>query len=335
MAEIVLQTQNLTKRYNGLTAVDDLTLEVYQGEIFGLLGPNGAGKTTSIHMMCGLLQPDAGQVRIQGEVVHGGGRQARRRVGMCPQETILWEKLTCLEQLEFIGEMYDVPRAQACQRGQELLGTLGLAEKTHSLATSLSGGMQRRLNLALALIHDPDILVLDEPEAGLDPQSRVLVREYIQSLARQKTIILTTHNMDEADRMADRVAIIDHGKLLVVDAPHELKRIIGEGDVLELAIKGVGSGRARAAIAEFYPNLSLRAEPAKRSNLHAVNVDRFVAQVAPRDDVIAIRAKNIADRLPDIINIIQRVGGQVAEVHLRPNTLEDVFISLTGRRLRE
>ena len=244
MPETVIQTHKLTKRYNGLTAVDDLSLEIHKGEVFGLLGPNGAGKTTSISMICGLLQPDAGEVLIQGQPVHGDDVEVRSRVGVCPQEVILWEKLTCLEQLEFVGEMYSVPRKVSRQRGGELLETLGLTEKADQLASTLSGGMQRRLNLALALVHDPEILVLDEPEAGLDPQSRVLVREYLRSLAHQKTIILTTHNMDEADRIADRVAIIDHGKLLVLDTPEALKRSIGEGDVLELEVRQISAEKA-------------------------------------------------------------------------------------------
>ncbi len=347
MPQIVLETRYLKKTYGSLTAVDNLTLDVYQGEIFGLLGPNGAGKTTSISMMCGLLEPDAGSVMIHGEQVHGGGAEAHSRVGMCPQETLLWEKLTCLEQLEFIGEMYSVPRKVARQRGVDLLGLLGLGEKRNKLSSTLSGGMKRRLNLALALVHDPEILVLDEPEAGLDPQSRVLVREYIRSLSMEKTIILTTHNMDEAERMADRVAIIDHGKLLVVDTPDELKRTIGEGDVLKLEIKGVSSEQAEDAIEDALPDLmmSLRTaeqSSAKRSNLQLgeEGIESLTAAGAPlasrfRNDKIMLRGKNIADKLPMIINAIQHAGGQVGEVHLRANTLEDVFIALTGRRLRE
>ncbi len=340
MNEVVLQAQGLTKRFGSLAAVDDLTLDVYQGEIFGLLGPNGAGKTTSISMMCGLLEPDSGDVNIHGKSVHGGKFDAHTRVGMCPQETILWEKLTCLEQLEFIGEMYAVPRKVARQRGDELLELLGLSEKRDKLSSTLSGGMKRRLNLALALVHDPEILVLDEPEAGLDPQSRVLVREYIRSLAQKKTIILTTHNMDEAERMADRVAIIDHGKLLVMDTPEKLKRTIGEGDVLELEIQEITPERALDAIEEALPNtlVSLRTERSEvRQSPPQKLGDRFVAHtpVAPRDDKIILRGKNIADKLPAIISAIQDAGGQVGEVHLRANTLEDVFIALTGRRLRE
>jgi ABC-2 type transport system ATP-binding protein len=336
MPETVIQTRNLTKRYNGLTAVDELSLEIHRGEVFGLLGPNGAGKTTSISMICGLLQPDAGQVLIQSQPVHGGDVEVRARVGVCPQEVILWEKLTCLEQLEFVGEMYDVPRKTARRRGQELLQTLGLAKKSNELASTLSGGMQRRLNLALALIHDPEILVLDEPEAGLDPQSRVLVREYVRSLARQKTIILTTHNMDEADRMADRVAIIDHGKLLVLDTPEALKRSIGKGDVLELEIKGISPEQALTALREALPMLtSLRGDVADEA-VPSLSSDRLLRSASSaRNDVIAMRGQNIVEHLPAIVTVIQNEGGQVGEVHVRANTLEDVFISLTGRSLRQ
>jgi ABC-2 type transport system ATP-binding protein len=307
---IVVQTKNLTKRYNGLTAVDNLTIDVHQGEIFGLLGPNGAGKTTSIHMMCGLLAPDAGTVLIQGRAVHGGDVDVRSRVGVCPQQAIFWEKLSCIEQLEFIGEMYNVPHKKARRRGHELLDILGLSDKCDKLASTLSGGMQRRLNLALGLVHDPEILVLDEPEAGLDPQSRILVRDYIRSLAIHKTIILTTHNMDEADRMADRVAIIDHGKQLVLDTPEDLKRTIGDGDVLELQAKGISETHALAILQKITPAVSVA------------------------DHTINMRARNIIEKLPAIIEMIQLAGGQIGEIHLRENTLEDVFIALTGRRLR-
>jgi len=345
MNEIVLETQNLTKRYNGLTAVDDLSLEIYQGEVFGLLGPNGAGKTTSISMICGLLEPDDGKVLIQGKPVHGGDVEECARVGVCPQEVILWEKLTCLEQLEFIGEMYNVPRKNARQRGAELLDILGLIEKSNQLASTLSGGMQRRLNLALALVHDPEILVLDEPEAGLDPQSRVLVREYVRSLAREKTIILTTHNMDEADRMADRVAIIDHGKLLVLDTPEALKRSIGAGDVLDLEIKDITEKQALVALGESLPkSMLLRGGAADEaisssSSMGLLRQAEWTNEVrlgsTARNEVITVRGPNIVDQIPAIIESVKAAGGQVGEVHLRANTLEDVFISLTGRGLRQ
>jgi ABC-2 type transport system ATP-binding protein len=310
-ANIVLETRLLTKKYGKLTAVDGLSLEVQSGEILGFLGPNGAGKTTSINMMCGLLKPDSGQVYIHGRPVQGGDMETRTRVGVCPQDTIVWDKLTCLEQLEFIGEMYNIPRRQAQKRGRELLELLGLGTRAKELGSRLSGGMRRRLNLALALVHDPEILVLDEPEAGLDPQSRVLVREYIRSLARKKTVILTTHNMDEAERLSDRVAIIDHGKLLVVDTPAALKQTVGQGDVLEL-------------------------ETGDYSKVDASSVlHRHNLEVNASDHTLTIRGRGVVRRLSEILESLEATGIKIYEVRLRANTLEDVFLSLTGRRLRE
>jgi ABC-2 type transport system ATP-binding protein len=310
MNSIVLQIEGLTKRYGALTAVDNLSLTVNQGEIFGFLGPNGAGKTTAISMMCGLLKPDAGRILIGGKPVLDGGADVRARVGVCPQEAILWEKLTCLEQLEYVGEMYDIPRKTARQRGGELLAALGLDAKANITAGKLSGGMKRRLNLALALVHDPEIVVLDEPEAGLDPQSRVLVREYVRTLARRKTIILTTHNMDEADRLADRVAIIDHGHLLALDTPDAIKDSVGQGDVLELELTG-DPVSAQTCLAPFDLELS------------ALN------------HTLILRGHHLIERLPDVLNTLRSANHPPAEIRLRPNTLEDAFIALTGRRLRE
>jgi len=315
----VLQTQSLTKHYGSLTAVQDLSLEVHEGEVFGLLGPNGAGKTTSISMMCGLLRPDSGQVVIHGKPIADGDADVRARVGVCPQNIVLWGQLTCLEQMVFIGEMYGMKRKAVTQRSEQLLEELDLAEKRDQRARTLSGGMQRRLNLAMALVHDPEILVLDEPEAGLDPQSRVLVREYVKSLARRKTIILTTHNMDEAERMADRVAIIDHGKLLTVDTPEALKRTVGEGDVLEIE---TGEG----------PVLS-EVEGSVGSALSAVA--KIAPQVSSTNHTLVIRARGVVELLPAILDALRSVDAQPGEVRLRANSLEDVFISLTGRRLRE
>jgi ABC-2 type transport system ATP-binding protein len=307
----VLQARSLTKCYGALIAVNDLSLEVYEGEVFGLLGPNGAGKTTSINMICGLLKPDSGQVTIRGRIITDGDASVRTRVGVCPQNIVLWGQLTCLEQMQFIGEMYGMRGRTARARGERLLKDLDLSEKRDKLARTLSGGMQRRLNLAMALVHDPEILVLDEPEAGLDPQSRVLVREYIKSLARQKTIILTTHNMDEADRMADRLAIIDHGKLLIVDTPEALKRTVGEGDVLEIDFDGDTMQSALGAL------------------------DSLALQVSTTNHTLVIRARGVVEHLPVILEALHGVNAHPAEVRLRANTLEDVFISLTGRRLRE
>jgi len=315
MPNVVLRAEGLTKRYGDLVAVNDLSLDIYEGEVFGFLGPNGAGKTTSISMMCGLLKPDAGRVLVHGQPIAGGTASVRTRVGICPQEIIVWSHLTCIEQLQFIGEMYGVGGQEARRRGERLLEDLGLVEKRNKQARTLSGGLQRRLNLALALVHDPDIIALDEPEAGLDPQSRVAVRSYIRQLARKKTVILTTHNMDEADRLADRVAIIDQGELLVLDTPQALKRSVGEGDVLEIALTGDDAGREQALAA-----------------LAGLKRD---AVVSAANGALHVRARNAVALLPLIVENLEAAGVPFGEVRLRENTLEDVFIHLTGRRLRQ
>jgi ABC-2 type transport system ATP-binding protein len=314
MNDIVLQTRNLVKRYGTLTAVKDLSLEIYAGEVFGFLGPNGAGKTTSINMICGLLKPDSGDVLIHGSSIRGDG-EITRRVGVCPQEIILWERLTCREQLAFIGEMYGLAPREARRRADLLLAEMNLEEKRNAQARTLSGGLQRRLNLIMALVHDPEIVILDEPEAGLDPQSRVRVRQYIQSLARRKTVILTTHNMDEADRLADRVAIIDHGELLRIGTPGELKRTIGEGDVVEIRLAG-DAEQLRGA-----PAAAAAADPR--------------AQVRLEGDLLTVRMLDAVGQLPGLMEALGRTGARAAEMRIRENTLEDVFLQLTGRRLRE
>ena len=315
MTNPVLKTEKLTKRYGALTAVRDLTLEVYEGEVFGFLGPNGAGKTTSINMICGLLKPDAGRVLVRGVPLASGAAEVRTRVGMCPQNIVLWERLTCLEQLQFMGQMYGISGGEARRRGLKLLDDLDLAEKRDKLARTLSGGMQRRLNLGMALVHDPEIVVLDEPEAGLDPQSRIKVREYLQSLARKKTVILTTHNMDEADRVVDRVAIIDRGELLELDTPENLKQRGGEGDVVEIHL-----------------NNGLHDEAQARAVLNGLVAEVTLEASA---HVLRVRALNAVGQLSTILETLAAAGAQPGEVSIRTNTLEDVFIRLTGRRLRE
>jgi ABC-2 type transport system ATP-binding protein len=208
--------------------------------------------------------------------------------------------------------MYGLKAAKARQQSKHLLEKLDLLEKAHKLVRTLSGGMQRRLNLAMALVHDPEIVILDEPEAGLDPQSRVKVREYIKTLAQDKTIILTTHNMDEAERLADRVAIIDHGELLVLDTPEALKHSVGEGDVLEITLKDK-SAPVQVALDDLKDRVS----------------------ITMTDDILQVRALDIVNLLPLILEKLTVAGIQPGEVHLRENALEDVFIRLTGRRLRE
>jgi ABC-2 type transport system ATP-binding protein len=309
--DATISIKNLRKKFCNFTAVDGMSFDIYRNEIFGLLGPNGAGKTTTINMICGLLPPTEGSIMFNGRKVSGFDKSI---IGYCPQENIFYPKLTCLEQLLFVGKMYNLPSVLIKKRAAELLELLGLKEKMNVRASKLSGGMKRRLNICLALIHDPEILVLDEPEAGLDPQSRILVRDFIKAFGKEKTIILTTHNMDEADRLAHRIAIIDYGKLLLLDTAENMKKTIGEGDILELVLAG---------------------EPPDGYQRFAGKAASLVAEIRRSGNSILIRNANIVELVASIKAIAVESGLEIEELKLRTNTLEDVFIHLTGRSLRQ
>lgn len=308
--ETLIKIERLKKRYGEFTAVDGISFDINRNEIFGLLGPNGAGKTTTISMICGLLPITEGEITF----ANSNGKDKKSMIGYCPQENIFYPKLTCLEQLLFMGQIYGLPSKTVKLRAIELLNLLGLSDKTHVRASKLSGGMKRRLNICLALIHDPEILILDEPEAGLDPQSRILVRDFIKTYSKQKSVILTTHNMDEAERLSDRVAIIDHGKLLLLDTPHNLKRTVGDGDILELIIES---------------------DNKKSIKIFSDSIKSLNMSITINADLAFIKHSNIIEHLPEIKNIAEINGLRIVETKLRENTLEDVFIHLTGRNLRQ
>jgi ABC-2 type transport system ATP-binding protein len=309
-------TEELTKVFPGeVRAVDGLDLNIRRGEVFGFLGPNGAGKTTSIRMMTGLLKPTSGKVIIEGEQIEKITGESKKRIGVCPQDIVIWELLTTIENLTLIASMYNIPLKQGRERAEWLLEELQLSEKKNALAGNLSGGMKRRLNVAMAMIHDPDIIVLDEPTAGLDPQSRLVVTGLIDRIKKEekKTIILTTHMMEIADQLSDRVAIIDHGKLLRLDTPENLKNQIGAGDVMDIAL--ADESRNSVAIETL-------------GGLQGVEASELRGRVV-------VKALDVARRLPEIFQVLDSTGAKVSDISLRRNTLEDVFISLTGRKLRE
>lgn len=310
-ADTVLALEGLTKAFGDVVAVDDLGVEVRRGEVFGLLGPNGAGKTTTIRMICGELVPDAGRVLLGGRPVTAKPDD-RARIGICPQELVVWPKLTCVEQLRLVGGLYGLPAATAGARAEALLDDLALTAKARALAGTLSGGQQRRLSIALALIHEPELVVLDEPSAGLDPQSRSLVRDVIRARARTATVVLTTHDMDEADRLSDRVAIVDRGHVLVCDTPAALRRAQGDG-VIELRFVGDGSAQDVAA---------------------AALAGARGLTVRPAPGLLTVRADDPTAALPVVLTALAAAGAQPDEVRLRAPSLEDVFLDLTGRSLR-
>lgn len=311
--EYSMEVKNLRKNYGDFVAVNDLNLKIRKGEVFGFLGPNGAGKTTSIRMMVGLLKPTSGEILINEEKIED---VERGKIGICPQELVLWENLTCKESLKLMGDMYEVPKDPLKQRINKLLKDLFLEEKADTTVSNLSGGMKRRLNLAMAVIHEPEVVVLDEPSEGLDPQSRRVLWHYIKSLRDDegKTVILTTHLMDEADSLSDRIAIIDHGELLRLDTPENLKKEIGEGDVVEMVLS----------------------DPEKNRKLvdELEKLDEIIA-VLEVDGQVNIRAMNAVAKLPRIMERVEGIGVRIADLSVRQNTLEDVFIELTGTGLRE
>lgn len=311
--KFIIEANNLSKSFGDFVAVDNLNLKIKKGEVFGFLGPNGAGKTTSIKMMVGLLRPTGGQILVDGnDIAHAD----RLKIGICPQDIVLWESLTCKESLKFMGEMYEVPDDILKTRVENLLGDLILMDKANTLVSNLSGGMKRRLNLAMALIHSPEIVVLDEPSEGLDPQSRRVLWNFIRSLRDKegKTVILTTHLMDEADGLSDRIAIIDHGKLLRLDTPKNLKKEFGEGDIV---------------------GIHLADSKMNQEVISKLKTLETIDSVTEVDGKINIRTLNAVGKLPEIMSKIQDMNTEIADLSLHPNTLEDVFIELTGTSLRE
>jgi len=311
--DFMIEAIDLTKRYDDLMAVDSLNIGIKKGEVFGFLGPNGAGKTTSINMMVGLLHPTSGKVYINGIDVQ---KIEKGSIGICPQELMLWENLTCKESLNLMADMYEIPKTTRDLRVQKLLNDLFLQEKANTVVSKLSGGMKRRLNLALAVVHEPEVVVLDEPSEGLDPQSRRVLWNYIRSMRDDegKTVILTTHIMDEADQLSDRIAIIDHGKLIRLDTPEKLKKEIGEGDVVDIKLS----------------------DPLRNEDLiHELEGQKDVISVHEVNGRINIRALNAVGKLPIMMQTVEKLDLSVADISVRQNTLEDVFIELTGTGLRE
>ena len=313
-ADLAVRVVDLSKRFGDVVAVDRLSLDVRRGEVLAVLGPNGAGKTTTLRMMCGLLRPDAGTVELDRRPSGALAREGHAAIGLAPQELVIWEQLTCLEQLRLVGCLYDLPPREAARRAGELLAAFGLDEKRNRLGRTLSGGMQRRLNIALGLVHRPRILFVDEPQAGLDPQSRVLVREYLRSLAGTATVVVTTHDMEEAAKLADRICILDHGRLLALGTLDEVTRQAGEGDLVEVVL---GEGAAEALACELRG--LVRSEEALRA----------------QGSGLTLATGRAAELLPAVLEAVRRLGLRLDALHVRRATLEDAFIRLTGRGLRE
>jgi len=224
LKEVAIIIDNLTKRFEDVTAVDELSLEVEKGELFGLLGPNGAGKTTTINVLCGLLEPTTGSVSVSGYDVRKEPKKVKEMIGVCPQDTAVFSYLTGRENVELFGNLHAMPKEKLKKSAEGLLRKLGLLDDANRRVGKYSAGMRRRINLIMALVHDPEIAFLDEPTVAMDVQSRHAVWDFIKELKKQgKTVILTTHYMEEAEELCDRVGIIDYGKLIALGSPKQLK----------------------------------------------------------------------------------------------------------------
>jgi ABC-2 type transport system ATP-binding protein len=310
-----IQARELTKQFGAFTAVDHVSFEVYRGELFGLLGPNGAGKTTLSRMLTTLIKPTSGTATVAGEDVTTAPARVRTRIGVIPQALTSDLDLTGWENVDIYGEFYGLRRRARRERAAQLLELVGLKERANDLVATYSGGMRRRLEIARGLIHSPEVLFLDEPTIGLDPQSRRVVWDMLERLRAEThlTISLTTHYMEEAELLCDRIAIVDAGKIIAIGTPGELKAMVKGADRIELEIKG----EVEAAVA------MIRAQP----NVHEVELDERGAIVISLDDG--------AHAMPKLIGQLDEAGAQVSSIKLERISLEDVFLRFTGRRLRD
>jgi len=311
----LLQISHLKKRFGERVAVDDVSFEVPTGETVGLLGPNGAGKTTTLSMLSGISQPDDGTVSFQGQAVNRDANQLKRRVGLVPQDLALYDELSAWANLELFGGLYGMSGAPLAQRAAEALALVGLEDRRGDRVKEFSGGMKRRLNIAGALLHDPELVLLDEPTVGVDPQSRNAIFENLEELKRRgKTLVYTTHYMEEAERLCDRVVIIDHGKVIACDTVRGLYRRLPPSQVALLEFDGA---------------------PASDGLLTALAALPGISGVRRTDGGVRLETEDFGAHLARALEAVAAQGVRIASVQTGQVSLEDVFIALTGHALRD
>lgn len=309
-----IEISNLTKLYGTNRALEKVSFQVEEGEIFGLLGPNGAGKTTLIRILTTILLPTSGSAKVAGYDVISQSSQVRRLIGVVSQAMTTDLDLTARENLDIYGQFFEVPKRERLEKIEYLLDIVGLKGHGNELVASYSGGMRRRLEIARGLIHRPKILFLDEPTLGLDPQSRLVVWELIRRFTKHDniTLFLTTHYMEEAEMICNRVAIIDSGKIVALDSPDRLKQEIPGSDIIELTLSSMPSGIVDALLAI--------------SGVRKVELNGLIAKINSDDG---------AHLLPSIIDELRRHDIVIEDISMRQLTLEDVFIRYTGKSIRD
>ena len=311
----ILEVHGLVKQYGDFTAVKGVSFDIREGEIFSLLGPNGAGKTTTISVLSTLYRPTRGDAVIAGHSVTAEPMAVRRVIGVVPQDLALYDDLTARENLMFWGQMYDLGGAALKARVAEVLDLIGLADRAAQRVKTFSGGMKRRVNIGVGLLHRPRLLFMDEPTVGIDPQSRRAILDSVKALNRQgMTVLYTTHYMEEAQELSDRVGIIDHGDLIALGTQAELRRQVGENDAVVLHIGEGEDGEALAA---------------------AVRGIVGVLQAQVSDHTITVIAPEAEEILAPVITTANRVGVKIRSVEIKEPDLEAVFLHLTGRALRD
>jgi len=310
-----IEAKSLRKTYGSVTAIDDLSLTINSGEIFGLLGPNGAGKSTTLRILITVLQPTSGTATVLGHDVVEEADTVRSLIGYVPQERAIDRFLTGREHLELLGDLYHLPKAHAQERIKELLKLVNLEEQADRAAKTYSGGMKRKLDIACGLLPNPKIVFLDEPTLGLDVQSRLRIWDYIRQLREQGiTIVMTTNYLEEADQLCDRLAIIDGGKIKVIGSPKELKAGLG-GDRLTLTVK--------ESQLEKLDQLS-----------EGVKILPFVRDIRRNDNGLDIRVESPEKSLPGVLEVANRIDCQVDGIEYHRPRLDDVFVSFTGHALK-
>jgi len=310
-----IEAKSLGKTYGSVTAIENLSLTIAPGEIFGLLGPNGAGKSTTLRILITVLQPTSGTATVLGHDVVTEADTVRSLIGYVPQERAIDRFLTGREHLELLGDLYHLPKTHATQRIRELLKLVNLEEQADRPAKTYSGGMKRKLDIACGLLPNPNVLFLDEPTLGLDVQSRLRIWEYIRQLHQQgMTIVMTTNYLEEADQLCDRLAIIDGGTIKAIGAPKELKAGLG-GDSLSLTIKESGLEKLDRLC-------------------EGIRVLSFVREVRTRSNGLDIRVDSPEKSLPAVLDVANRIDCQVEGIEYHRPRLDDVFVSYTGHTLK-